>query len=97
VPVRIAHRHADAPLSHVETNEASHARIIVAPNETLKRLLLTVAVLCTASAIAAQAPDPQARRVDDRMRALQRENEQLASQATTVLGSCANSRFSATC
>ena len=52
----------------------------------MKRLLLTVAVLCTASAIAAQAPDPQARRVDDRMRALQRENEQLASQATTVLG-----------
>ena len=36
--------------------------------------------------MAAQAPDPQARRVDDRLRALQRENEQLARQATTVLG-----------
>ena len=45
-----------------------------------------MAVLCTASTIAAQAPDPQARRVDDRMRALQRENEQLAKQATTLLG-----------
>ena len=45
-----------------------------------------MAVLCAASAIAAQAPDPQARRVDDRMRALQRENEQLARQATTLLG-----------
>jgi murein hydrolase activator len=36
--------------------------------------------------IAAQAPDPQARRVDDRLRALQRENVQLANQATTLLG-----------
>jgi murein hydrolase activator len=45
-----------------------------------------VAVLGAASALAAQAPDPQARRVDDRMRALQRENEQLARQATTLLG-----------
>jgi len=36
--------------------------------------------------LAAQAPDPQARRVDERMRALQRENAQLASQATTLLG-----------
>lgn len=45
-----------------------------------------MAVLCAASAIAAQAPDQQARRVDDRMRALQRENEQLARQATTLLG-----------
>ena len=45
-----------------------------------------MALLCAASALAAQAPDPQARRVDDRMRALQRENEQLAKQATTLLG-----------
>jgi septal ring factor EnvC (AmiA/AmiB activator) len=35
---------------------------------------------------AAQAPDPQARRVDDRIRALQRENEQLAKEATTLVG-----------
>jgi septal ring factor EnvC (AmiA/AmiB activator) len=34
----------------------------------------------------AQAPDPQARRVDDRIRALQRENEQLAKEATTLVG-----------
>jgi septal ring factor EnvC (AmiA/AmiB activator) len=43
-------------------------------------------VVCAASATAAQAPDPEARRVDDRMRALQRENEQLARDATTLLG-----------
>ena len=35
---------------------------------------------------AAQAPDPQARRVDDRLRSLQRENEQLAREATSLLG-----------
>jgi septal ring factor EnvC (AmiA/AmiB activator) len=45
-----------------------------------------MAVVCAASLTAAQAPDPQARRVDERMRALQRENEQLAREATTLLG-----------
>jgi septal ring factor EnvC (AmiA/AmiB activator) len=45
-----------------------------------------VALLYAASMIAAQAPDPQARRVDDRMRALQRENEQLTRETTTLLG-----------
>ena len=34
----------------------------------------------------AQAPDPQSRRIDDRLRALQRENEQLAREATTLVG-----------
>jgi len=34
----------------------------------------------------AQTPDPQARRVDDRLRALQQENQQLAREATTLLG-----------
>ena len=45
-----------------------------------------MAVVCAASLTAAQAPDPQARRVDERMRALQRENEQLAREATTLVG-----------
>ena len=45
-----------------------------------------MAVVCVASIGAAQAPDPQARRVDDRMRALQRENDQLAQEATTLVG-----------
>ncbi len=44
-----------------------------------------MAVVCAASLTAAQAPDTQARRVDDRVRALQRENEQLAREATTLL------------
>ena len=35
---------------------------------------------------AAQAPDPQARRVDDQLRALQLENQQLAREAATLLG-----------
>jgi septal ring factor EnvC (AmiA/AmiB activator) len=35
---------------------------------------------------AAQAPDPQTRRIDERLRALQRENEQLATETTTLLG-----------
>ena len=52
----------------------------------MKRLLSLTAIVCAASLSAAQAPDPQARRVDDRMRALQRENEQLAREATTLLG-----------
>lgn len=52
----------------------------------MKRLLSLVAVVCAASLTAAQAPDPQARRVDERMRALQRENEQLAREATTLAG-----------
>ena len=51
----------------------------------MKRLLSLLTLVCAASAIAAQAPDPQARRVDDRLRALQRENEQLAKEATTLL------------
>ena len=34
----------------------------------------------------AQAPDPQSRRIDDRLRALERENEQLAREATTLVG-----------
>ena len=45
-----------------------------------------MAVVCAVSISAAQAPDPQARRVDDRMRSLQRENEQLAREATTLVG-----------
>ena len=52
----------------------------------MKRLLSLVAVVCAASISAAQAPDPQARRVDDRMRSLQRENDQLAKEATTLVG-----------
>jgi septal ring factor EnvC (AmiA/AmiB activator) len=52
----------------------------------VKRLLSLVAVVCAASISAAQAPDPQARRVDDRMRSLQRENDQLAKEATTLVG-----------
>ena len=47
---------------------------------------MSLAFACTISTIAAQAPDPQARRVDDRIRALQRENEQLAREATTLVG-----------
>ena len=81
----IADRDPDPPFAHVESHNASHARIIVAPIH-VKRLLFLAAVVCAASGIAAQAPDPQARRVDDRMRALQRENEQLAKEATTLLG-----------
>ncbi len=43
-------------------------------------------MVCAATLSAAQAPDPQARRVDDRLRALQRENEQLAREAASLLG-----------
>ena len=52
----------------------------------MKRLLVLVAAVCTVALTAAQAPDPQARRLDDRIRTLQRENEQLANEATTLLG-----------
>jgi septal ring factor EnvC (AmiA/AmiB activator) len=52
----------------------------------VKRLLSLAAVVCAVSWSSAQAPDPQSRRIDDRMRALQRENEQLAREATTLLG-----------
>jgi septal ring factor EnvC (AmiA/AmiB activator) len=52
----------------------------------VKRLLSLAAVVCAASLSHAQAPDAQSRRIDDRMRALQRENEQLAREATTLLG-----------
>jgi murein hydrolase activator len=52
----------------------------------VKRLLFLVVASCAATLTAAQAPDPQARRVDDRLRALQRENEQLAKEATTLVG-----------
>ena len=52
----------------------------------MKRLLSLAAVVCAASVSSAQAPDPQSRRIDDRLRALQRENEQLAREATTLLG-----------
>jgi septal ring factor EnvC (AmiA/AmiB activator) len=52
----------------------------------VKRLLSLAALVCAASLSHAQAPDPQSRRVDDRLRALQRENDQLAKQATTLLG-----------
>ena len=52
----------------------------------MKRLLVLAVVVCAASMSAAQAPDPQVRRVDDRMRALKQENEQLAREATTLLG-----------
>jgi septal ring factor EnvC (AmiA/AmiB activator) len=54
--------------------------------EDVKRLLSLAAVVCAASLSSAQAPDPQSRRIDERMRALQRENEQLAREATTLLG-----------
>src|SRR4029450_919160 len=50
------------------------------------RLLSLVAVVCAASISAAQAPDPQARRGGDRMGALQGENDQLAQEATTLVG-----------
>jgi septal ring factor EnvC (AmiA/AmiB activator) len=50
------------------------------------RLLSLIAVVCAASLSAAQAPDPQTRRIDERLRALQRENEQLAQETTTLLG-----------
>jgi septal ring factor EnvC (AmiA/AmiB activator) len=52
----------------------------------VNRLLSLAAVVCAASLSHAQAPDPQSRRVDERLRALQRENEQLAREATTLLG-----------
>jgi septal ring factor EnvC (AmiA/AmiB activator) len=52
----------------------------------VQRLLSVAVVLCAVSLTAAQPPEPQVRRVDDRMRALQRENEQLAKEATTLLG-----------
>jgi len=52
----------------------------------VKRLLVLVVAVCTVALTAAQAPDPQARRLDDRIRTLQRENEQLANEATTLLG-----------
>jgi septal ring factor EnvC (AmiA/AmiB activator) len=52
----------------------------------VKRLLSLVAIVCAASLSAAQAPDPQSRRLDNRLRALQRENDQLAKEATTLLG-----------
>jgi septal ring factor EnvC (AmiA/AmiB activator) len=52
----------------------------------VKRILSLIAVVCAASLSAAQAPDPQTRRIDERMRALQRENEQLAKETTTLLG-----------
>ena len=52
----------------------------------MKRLLSFAAIVCAASLATAQAPDPQARRVDDRLRALQQENEQLVREATTLLG-----------
>jgi septal ring factor EnvC (AmiA/AmiB activator) len=52
----------------------------------VKRLLFLVVASCAATLTAAQAPDPEARRVDDRLRALQRENEQLAKEATTLVG-----------
>ena len=52
----------------------------------MKRLLFLTAVVCAASMSAAQSPDSQARRVGDRMRALQQENEQLAREASTLLG-----------
>jgi murein hydrolase activator len=80
----IAHRDTNAPFANIESNDPSHARIIVHPQD-VNRFLSLLAIVCAASAIAAQAPDPQARRVDDRMRALQRENEQLAREATTLL------------
>jgi murein hydrolase activator len=54
--------------------------------EDVKRLLSLAAVVCAMSASHAQAPDPQSRRIDDRLRALQRENEQLAREATTLVG-----------
>ena len=52
----------------------------------MKRLLFFATLVCAVAQTSAQAPDPQARRVDDRLRALQRENEQLAREATTLLG-----------
>lgn len=52
----------------------------------MQRLLCSAVVVCVVGVAAAQAPDSQARRVDDRIRALERENEQLARQATTLLG-----------
>jgi septal ring factor EnvC (AmiA/AmiB activator) len=52
----------------------------------VKRLLSLAAVVCAMSMSHAQAPDPQSRRLDDRLRALQRENEQLAREATTLVG-----------
>ena len=52
----------------------------------MKRLLFFATLVCAVAQTSAQAPDPQARRVDDRLRALQRENQQLAREATTLLG-----------
>jgi septal ring factor EnvC (AmiA/AmiB activator) len=53
---------------------------------TAKRLLSMVTIVGVASLSAAQIPDSQARRVDERLRALQRENEELAKEATTLIG-----------
>jgi murein hydrolase activator len=50
----------------------------------LKRALPVLAALCVVAAAGAQAPD-SARRVDERLRALQRENEQLARQTQTLV------------
>jgi murein hydrolase activator len=52
----------------------------------MTRFICFLFLLCAAAATSvAQAPD-SARRVDDRMRALQRESEQLAAQAQTLVG-----------
>ena len=50
------------------------------------RYFIPLLLVLGSVAVAAQAPDQAARRIDERMRALQRESDQLAKQAQTLIG-----------
>jgi len=87
---RVADRHADPPLSNVEAND-THGIILSPFSDMTPRTISCVMVIALGTGLAAQTVDrggteAEARRVDDRIRALQNEAEALAGQARTLIG-----------
>ena len=87
---RIADRHADPPLANVEADN-THGIILSPFSDMTSRTISCVMAVVLSAGLAAQTADrgrteAEARRVNDRMRALQNEAESLAGQARTLLG-----------
>lgn len=86
----VADRNADPPLSNVEAHD-THAIILSFFVTMTARLLSIVVMVALSAGLAGQAPDlgragAEARRVNDRIRALQNEADALVGQSRTLLG-----------